>query len=151
MTKKSRQKFKYLENGKSFRGEIKSTFHRFKGLWVPKNCLRPASAPLRKRLNEIGICKVPNKEIISVAEFTLKNNCFEFDENICRQISRAAIGTKFAPPQRFYFHGWNGGQISYHNNCSHSSGLDILTTYFLSELIVKKNLNYFLKILTSFM
>ena len=30
MTKKSRQKFKYLENEKSFYGEIKSIFHFFK-------------------------------------------------------------------------------------------------------------------------
>ena len=101
MTKKSKQKFKYLENGKSIRGEIKNIFHRFKGL--PKNCLRPESAPLRKRLNEIDICKVPTKEIISVAELVLKNNCFEFHENVCRQISRAAIGTKFAPPHASIF------------------------------------------------
>ena len=43
MTKKSRQKLKDLENGKSFRVEIKSIF---KGLSVAKNCLRPESTPL---------------------------------------------------------------------------------------------------------
>ena len=32
MTKKSRQKFEYLENEKSFSGEIKSIFHQFKRL-----------------------------------------------------------------------------------------------------------------------
>ena len=32
MTKKSTQKFKYLENEKSFYGEIKSIFHISKGL-----------------------------------------------------------------------------------------------------------------------
>ena len=36
MTKKSRQKFKYLENEKSFQVEIKSTFIIFKGLSVAK-------------------------------------------------------------------------------------------------------------------
>ena len=46
MTKKSRQKHKYLENEKSFLGEIKSFFIIFKGLSVAKNCLRPESAPL---------------------------------------------------------------------------------------------------------
>ena len=47
MTEKSRQKFKYLENKKSFQGEIKSTFLIiFKGLSVGKSCLRPESAPL---------------------------------------------------------------------------------------------------------
>ena len=43
MTKKSRQKFKYLENEKSFTGQIKS-----KGLSIPKNCLTPESLPLSK-------------------------------------------------------------------------------------------------------
>ena len=43
MTKKSRQKIKYLENLKSFSGEPKRIF---KGLLVAKNCLKLASAPL---------------------------------------------------------------------------------------------------------
>ena len=33
-----------------------------------------------------------------MAEFVLKNNYFEFNEKVCRQISGTAIGTKFAPP-----------------------------------------------------
>ena len=46
IAKKSRQKFKYLENGKSSEGEIKSIFIIFKGLSDAKNRLRPESAPL---------------------------------------------------------------------------------------------------------
>ena len=46
ITKKSIQKFKYLEKENSFLGEIKSIFVIFKGLLVAKNCLRPKSAPL---------------------------------------------------------------------------------------------------------
>ena len=46
-TKKSKQKFKYLKNEKSFQGEIKSIFHHFKGLSTAKNFIRPDSAPLR--------------------------------------------------------------------------------------------------------
>ena len=38
MTK--RQKIKYLENEKSFYGEMNSIFHHFKGLSVAKNRLR---------------------------------------------------------------------------------------------------------------
>ena len=49
MTKMSRQKLKYIENEKSFRGEIKSIFTIFKGLSVAKNCIRPDSAPLSRR------------------------------------------------------------------------------------------------------
>ena len=45
MTKKSKQKLKYLQNENSLLGEIKSFFIIFKGLSVAKNRLRPASAP----------------------------------------------------------------------------------------------------------
>ena len=49
MTKKSRQKFKYFENEKSFQSEIKKHFSSFlKGLSVAKNCLRLESTPLMK-------------------------------------------------------------------------------------------------------
>ena len=43
------EKFKYLENGKSFKGELKIIFHHFKGFKgtsVAKSCLRPDSVPL---------------------------------------------------------------------------------------------------------
>ena len=47
MTKKSKQKFKYLEDEKSFQGKMKSIFIFFKGLSVAKDCHRPESAPLK--------------------------------------------------------------------------------------------------------
>ena len=50
MTENSRQKFKYLENEKSFSGEIKAFSSIFKGLSVAKNCLRPENAPLEINL-----------------------------------------------------------------------------------------------------
>ena len=47
ITKNSRQKFKYLENKKSFQGEIKNIFLSFfKGLSDITNFLRPESLPL---------------------------------------------------------------------------------------------------------
>ena len=47
MTKKSRQKLKYLDNEKRFFGEIKSIFHHFqRRLSVAKNRVRPVCAPL---------------------------------------------------------------------------------------------------------
>ena len=48
MTKKSSQKFKYLENEKSFQSKLNHfTFHHFiKKPSVAKNCLRLESAPL---------------------------------------------------------------------------------------------------------
>ena len=58
---------------------------------------------LRKRLNETGICKVHTEEIISMAEFVLQNNYFEFNEKVCRQVSGTAIGTTFVPPYACIF------------------------------------------------
>ena len=48
--KKLRQKLKYLQNEKSFWGEIKRFFIIFKGISVVKNCLRRVSAPLKQLL-----------------------------------------------------------------------------------------------------
>ena len=48
MTRKSRQKLKYLENQKSFQGEIKSFAIIFKRFSVSKNFLRPETEPLIK-------------------------------------------------------------------------------------------------------
>ena len=58
---------------------------------------------LGKRLNETGICKLPNEENISIPEFLLRNNCFEFNEKISGQISGTAMRTKFAPPYACFF------------------------------------------------
>ena len=48
MTRKSRQKLKYLGNQKSFQGEIKSFAIIFKRFSVSKNFLRPETEPLIK-------------------------------------------------------------------------------------------------------
>ena len=46
MTEKSRQKFKYLENEKSFQGAIRSILHNFLRAFSCQNCLRAESASL---------------------------------------------------------------------------------------------------------
>ena len=38
-----------------------------------------------------------------MAEFILKNNYFEFNEKVCKQIPGTAFGTKFAPPYASIF------------------------------------------------
>ena len=48
ITKKSRQKFKYLEKEKSFKGEKEVIFIIFRGLLAAKKCLRLESSPLNK-------------------------------------------------------------------------------------------------------
>ena len=50
MTKKTRQKFKYLENERAFDVKLKAFFIIFKGFSATKNCLRPESAPLMPTL-----------------------------------------------------------------------------------------------------
>ena len=41
---------------------------------------------------------IPTKDLVKMAEFVLKNSCFEFNLNVKHQISITAVGTKFAPP-----------------------------------------------------
>ena len=46
---------------------------------------------------------IPTSELTRMADFVLKNNYFEFNGQIKQQISRTAIGTKFAPPYACLF------------------------------------------------
>ena len=56
MTKKSRQKLKYLENEKNFEGEIKSIFHHFENSFS----LRTESASLMTFYNDVLNSHVPD-------------------------------------------------------------------------------------------
>ena len=53
---------------------------------------------LKSKLDEQSSSKIPNDDLVKLAEFVLKNNFFEFNNEIKQQISGTAIGTKFAPP-----------------------------------------------------
>ena len=44
-----------------------------------------------------------SESLISLAEFVLKNNYFEFNSDVYCQISGTAMGTKFAPPYACMF------------------------------------------------
>ena len=55
MTTKSGQKFKYLQNEKSFLGE-KKKFIIFKGLSVVRTCLRPDNPSLISFINKLVNC-----------------------------------------------------------------------------------------------
>ena len=39
---------------------------------------------------------IPTKDLVKMAEFVLKNSCFEFNLNVKHQISTTAVGMKFA-------------------------------------------------------
>ena len=53
---------------------------------------------LYEKLEERVEKKIPSSDLLNMAEFVLKNNYFEFDSKVKKQISGTAIGTKFAPP-----------------------------------------------------
>ena len=83
MTKKSRQKIKYLENKKSFLGEKKAFFIIFKGLLVAKNCLRPEGAPLSHTSSKLHI---------SQSHISLKTtNCYLKSGNIYIYIATSNV------------------------------------------------------------
>ena len=53
---------------------------------------------LRITLDDCVNKKTGTEDLIKMAEFVLKNNYFEFNGKVKRELSRTAIGTKFAPP-----------------------------------------------------
>ena len=65
----------------------------------PEVGLRTLTEALDKRDKKT----IPTEELLKMAEFVLKNNYFEFANKIKQQISRTAVGTKFAPPYACIF------------------------------------------------
>ena len=53
---------------------------------------------LREGLDKRDKKTIPTEELLTMAEFMLKNNYFEFGTKTKQQISGTAIRTKFAPP-----------------------------------------------------
>jgi hypothetical protein len=58
---------------------------------------------LHTKLEEREDKTVSSESLISLAEFVLKNNYFEFNSDVYCQISGTAMGTKFAPPYACIF------------------------------------------------
>ena len=54
-------------------------------------------APYEK-LEERVEKKIPSSDLVNMVDFVWKNNYFEFDSKVKKQISGTAIGIKFAPP-----------------------------------------------------
>ena len=57
----------------------------------------------RKALDNRENKKISTDDLTKKAEFVLKNNYFEFNGKVMKQISGSAIGTKFAPPYACIF------------------------------------------------
>ena len=49
----------------------------------------------REALDKQGKKSIPIEDLVKMAEFLLKNNFFEFNTKIKRQVSGTAVGTKF--------------------------------------------------------
>ena len=77
MTKKSRQKLKYLENEKSFWGEIRSTLYHF---WRSFNS---------QKLSQIGQCAF--KHLLTVLRLMTIMDFFAFTKEITKSCSVAAV------------------------------------------------------------
>ena len=105
---------------------------------------------LKKKLNETGICKVPTEEIISMAEFVLNNNYFEFNEKVCKQISGTAIGTKFISPYACIFMDEMETKFVKEQQLQPFIWFRYIDDIFFYGHMVKNNLIYFSKILTNF-
>ena len=60
---------------------------------------------LRESLDRRLDMSVSTDFLIQMAEFVLTNNIFGFKRDMYHQLNGTAIGTKFAPPIRMYFHG----------------------------------------------
>ena len=53
---------------------------------------------LKQELEEQRSTKIPNNDLVKLAEFVLENDLFEFNDKVKQQISGTTTGTKFAPP-----------------------------------------------------
>ena len=58
---------------------------------------------LNEKLEERVENKIPSSDLVNMAEFVLKNNYFQFDSKIKKQISGTAIGIKFVLPHACIF------------------------------------------------
>ena len=58
---------------------------------------------LRKELDNRENKKTSTDDITKMAEFVLKNNYFELNVKVEKQISGTVIGTKFVPPYAIIF------------------------------------------------
>ena len=75
MTKKSRQKFKYLENEKSFKGETRGIFQHFKELCLKLFQLPQFASDQRVHLWKIHFGPLPNNPSKRLSK---ENHCIQF-------------------------------------------------------------------------
>ena len=82
-----------------------------------------------------------------MAQFVLKNNFFQFNNDVFQQISSTAIGTKFTQPYAFIFMDQIETKFLRTQTYQVCYGLDTSTIFFLFGLMQKKNLKSLWQIL----
>ena len=86
---------------------------------------------LTEALQKRSVKKIPTENLIKIAEFVLKNNFFEFNSKVFRQISGTAIGAKFSPPYAcFYIDRVEQGFLETQDFYNHCCSLGKLTIFF---------------------
>ena len=88
---------------------------------------------LKSKLEEQTSSKIPTNDVVTLAEFVLKNNFFEFNNKIKQQISGIAIGSKFAPPYTCIYMDKTETDFLRRRSFNRLYGWDILTISFLFE------------------
>ena len=68
-------------------------------------------ASFRKFLHAKTEKKVITETLVELSEIVLKNNIFQFNEKILKELRGLAIGTKFAPPYAIIFMAYLGEKI----------------------------------------
>ena len=63
----------------------------------------PGLQALEQALETRNHKQISTDRLVKMAQFVLKNNFFEFNNDVFQQISGTAIGTKFAPPYACIF------------------------------------------------
>ena len=79
MTRKSRQKFTYLENGKSFEDEINNNFHHFKKAFIEANKKNFCQVRVRLSINRnsLTVLSLPVTFLVSCLwQFLLQVGCY---------------------------------------------------------------------------
>ena len=85
-----------------------------------------------------------------MAEFFLKNSCFEISEKVFRQISRAAIATKFRPPYACIFMEETESSFIKTQQLQRFIWLRYIDDIFFTCAHSEEQLSYFSKISTNF-
>ena len=103
-----------MQNGKSYITDFGHFLEKIKNIsTLPENAIlvtadvaglypsiphQAGLSALKKALENRSVKIIPTENPIKMAEFVLRNNFCEFNNQVFRQISGTAIGTKFAPP-----------------------------------------------------